>query len=84
MRLARRDTAVRWLKFNAAGGVGINVQLAVLLVLNSGFHMSYLPATAAFAVEMAVLHNFLWHERPHLGGPGSAFVAQVAAEAAAF
>jgi putative flippase GtrA len=74
---------VRWLKFNAVGGVGINVQLAVLLVLNSGFHMSYLPATA-FAVEMAVLHNFLWHERPHLAGPGSAFVAQVAAEAAAF
>jgi len=72
---------VRWLKFNAVGGVGINVQLAVLLVLNSGFHMSYLPATA-FAVEMAVLHNFLWHERPHLAGPGSAFVAQVAAEAA--
>lgn len=59
------------------------MQLAVLLVLNSGFHMSYLPATA-FAVEMAVLHNFLWHERPHLAGPGSAFVAQVAAEAAAF
>ncbi|MGA2643875.1 MAG: GtrA family protein [Candidatus Sulfotelmatobacter sp.] len=74
---------MRWLKFNAVGGVGINVQLAVLLVLNSGFHMSYLPATA-FAVEMAVLHNFLWHERPHLAGPGSAFVAQVAAEAAAF
>lgn len=72
---------MRWLKFNAVGGVGINVQLAVLLVLNSGFHMSYLPATA-FAVEMAVLHNFLWHERPHLAGPGSAFVAQVAAEAA--
>jgi putative flippase GtrA len=54
MRLARRDTAVRWIKLNAVGGVGIGVQPAVLLVRNSGFHMSYLPATA-FAVEMAVL-----------------------------
>src|ERR1700686_265020 len=62
MRLLRTRTARRWLKFNAVGGLGIGVQLAVLLTLKSGFHLSYLPATA-LAVEAAVLHNFLWHER---------------------
>lgn len=53
---------MRWLKFNVVGGLGIGVQLAVLLALKSGFHLSYLPATA-LAVEAAVVHNFLWHER---------------------
>lgn len=51
----------RWLKFNLVGAVGIGVQLAALVVLTrSG--VSYLPATA-LAVEAAVLHNFVWHER---------------------
>ena len=53
---------MRWLKFNAVGTLGIGLQLAVLFVLKSGFHLSYLPATA-LAVEAAVVHNFLWHER---------------------
>jgi putative flippase GtrA len=53
---------MRWLKFNAVGGLGILVQLAALLGLKSGFHLSYLQATA-LAVEAAVVHNFLWHER---------------------
>jgi putative flippase GtrA len=53
---------LRWFKFNAVGGLGIGVQLAVLLGLKSGFHLSYLLATAV-AVEAAVVHNFLWHER---------------------
>jgi putative flippase GtrA len=54
-------TVFRWLKFNLVGGFGIAVQLAVLLGLKSGFHLSYLPATA-LAVEAAVVHNFFWHE----------------------
>jgi putative flippase GtrA len=53
---------MRWLRFNAVGALGIGVQLAVLLGLRSGFHLSYLLATAV-AVEAAVVHNFLWHER---------------------
>jgi putative flippase GtrA len=57
-----RTTGVRWLKFNAVGGIGIGVQLAVLLGLKTGFHLNYLLATA-LAVEAAVVHNFLWHER---------------------
>jgi putative flippase GtrA len=52
---------VRWLKFNAVGGLGIFVQLAALALFKSGFGWNYLAATAA-AVEAAVLHNFVWHE----------------------
>jgi putative flippase GtrA len=58
----KRATAMRWLKFNLVGALGIGVQLAVLLVLKSHFHLNYLLATA-LAVESAVVHNFLWHER---------------------
>jgi len=60
--LDRSAITLRWLKFNAVGSLGIGVQLLLLFCLNSGFHLGYLPATA-FAVEGAVLHNFLWHER---------------------
>jgi putative flippase GtrA len=57
-----KTLALRWLKFNFVGGLGIIVQLAILALLVSGMHVSYLPATAV-AVETAVLHNFVWHER---------------------
>jgi putative flippase GtrA len=57
-----RCSAARWMKFNVVGGIGVGVQLAVLLYLKSGFHLSYLLATG-LAVEAAVVHNFLWHER---------------------
>ena len=53
---------LRWLKFNAVGGIGIVVQLAVLALLQTILGMNYLVATA-IAVEAAVLHNFAWHER---------------------
>ncbi len=52
---------LRWLKFNMVGAVGIGVQLVCLWLLTS-MRVAYLPATA-LAVEAAVLHNFLWHER---------------------
>jgi putative flippase GtrA len=55
-----RRTGLRWLKFNAVGGIGIAVQLAVLWVLTAWLHVNYLVATA---LEAAVIHNFLWHER---------------------
>jgi len=54
--------ALRWLKFNAVGAIGIGVQLIVLTALRSGFGIGYLWATA-LAVESAVIHNYLWHER---------------------
>jgi putative flippase GtrA len=52
--------ALRWLKFNLVGGLGIGVQLGCLALLRHWMH--YLVATA-LAVEIAVLHNFVWHER---------------------
>jgi putative flippase GtrA len=57
-----RSVTLRWLKFNAVGSLGMGVQLAVLFTLKSGFHLNYLLATG-LAVEAAVVHNFLWHER---------------------
>jgi putative flippase GtrA len=57
-----RTVGFRWLKFNLVGAVGIAVQLAALAALVSSFHVNYLIATA-LAVETAVIHNFIWHER---------------------
>jgi putative flippase GtrA len=51
-----------WLKFNAVGAIGVVVQLAALAILKSLLHVEYLLATA-LAVEIAVLHNFIWHQR---------------------
>jgi putative flippase GtrA len=48
-------------KFAFVGAIGVVIQLAVLAALTAlGLH--YLWATA-FAVEAAVLHNFMWHQR---------------------
>jgi putative flippase GtrA len=50
-----------WLKFNAVGLIGVGVQLAALAFfrfLGWGIRIATLAA-----VESAVLHNFLWHER---------------------
>jgi len=55
-------TFLRWIKFNAVGAIGIVVQLAALAILRSWLKLNYLLATA-IAVEIAVLHNFIWHER---------------------
>ena len=52
---------VRFPRFNGVGVVGFALQIALLaLLLRLG--LNYLPATA-IAVELTVLHNFLWHER---------------------
>jgi putative flippase GtrA len=54
--------AERWLKFNFVGAVGVAVQFAALALFADLLRLNYLAATA-IAVEVAVLHNFLWHER---------------------
>jgi putative flippase GtrA len=59
---AKKKTLMRIFKFNIVGGIGIFVQFAALYFLKSKMHMNYLAATA-IAVEAAVIHNFLWHER---------------------
>ena len=52
---------LRWLKFNAVGGAGLMVQLAALWLLERAAGVQYLVATA-LAVEIAILHNFVWHQ----------------------
>lgn len=60
MRSARRLLA-RLGKFNLVGLMGAALQLFLLSVLTRFLHMSAVAATAV-AVEVVVLHNFLWHE----------------------
>jgi putative flippase GtrA len=52
---------IRWLRFNAVGTGGVVVQLCLLWLLANLIRMPYLLATAC-AVEVALLHNFVWHE----------------------
>jgi putative flippase GtrA len=52
----------RWLAFSLVGIMGIAVQMTFLLVLTSCLNLGYLLATG-IAVEAALLHNFVWHER---------------------
>lgn len=42
--------------------MGVAVQLTVLLSLTEALGLNYLVATV-LAVESAILHNFVWHER---------------------
>jgi putative flippase GtrA len=52
----------RWFRFNAVGAIGIVVQLAALSFLTAVCGIHYLLSTF-LAVELAIVHNFLWHER---------------------
>lgn len=56
------STVKRWLKFNFVGAIGIGVQFAALFLLKGVLGFDYLLATA-FAVEAAIVHNFVWHEQ---------------------
>jgi putative flippase GtrA len=51
----------RWWRFNAVGIAGFAVQLGALWVFADRWGIPYLLSTM-LAVEIAVLHNFLWHE----------------------
>ena len=52
-----------WIKFNVVGLFGFALQTGALFVLTRNMpRLSYLAATA-IAVELAVLNNFVWHQR---------------------
>ncbi len=51
---------LRWCRFNLVGAMGMVLQLATLALLNRSTRGHYLLSTAA-AMELALLHNFLWH-----------------------
>ena len=50
----------RFLRFNLVGLLGILVQLTTLALLNRALSHHYL-LTSTIAVELTLLHNFLWH-----------------------
>jgi dolichol-phosphate mannosyltransferase len=54
---------IHWIKFNVVGVLGFGLQSAALFVLtHTAYSIGYLAATAV-AVELAVLNNFVWHQR---------------------
>lgn len=55
------NALLRYWKFNVVGAMGMVVQLAALAGINRCAPGHYLCATAA-AIELAVLHNFVWHQ----------------------
>ena len=52
----------RFSVFIVVGWLGFALQLTALALLMSVAHWPWLPATIA-GVELAVVHNFIWHER---------------------
>src|SRR6266481_7666907 len=54
---------IYFIRFNIVGVFGFALQSGALFVLTHGAHpVGYLVATVA-AVELAVLNNFVWHQR---------------------
>jgi dolichol-phosphate mannosyltransferase len=54
---------IHFIRFNVVGVFGFALQTGALFVLtHSAYPVGYLLATAA-AVELAVLNNFVWHQR---------------------
>lgn len=51
-----------WLRFNAVGLLGFALQLSILGLLVHSFELP-LPFATLLAVETALLHNFVWHEK---------------------
>ena len=49
-------------RFVVVGALGFVVQLTALALLTSVAHWPWLPATVV-AVELAIVHNFVWHSR---------------------
>ena len=56
-----------WYRFNLVGAMGMALQLAALELFNRCLAGHYLIASAA-AIELTLLHNFLWHM--HYTWPG--------------
>jgi putative flippase GtrA len=57
-----RPVLIRWCKFNFVGAIGIAVQMGAFALFYGGIGLGKLWATG-LAVETAVLHNFIWHEK---------------------
>ena len=60
--MAAESALTRWVAFNIVGLAGVGVQLGLLAALTRLLGIPLWLATV-LAVEGAVLHNFLWHQR---------------------
>ena len=58
----RTGLTARWFRFQAVGAFGVAVQMVALAFFHQTLGWSVGAATAA-AVEVAILHNFVWHLR---------------------
>lgn len=56
------STVNRWVVFNGVGALGVVVQLGVLAFLAKAASLP-VPVATLIAVELAILHNFAWHQR---------------------
>jgi|SRR5471030_1548610 putative flippase GtrA len=56
------NTMARWWRFNLVGAAGMVLQLALLALFNRLAPSHYLMGSAA-ALELTLLHNFVWHLR---------------------
>ena len=62
MTANRSITVIHFVRFNVVGVIGFVLQASALFVLtHSPYRVGYLVATVT-AVELAVLHNFVWHQ----------------------
>ena len=59
----------RYWRFSAVGLLGAGLQLVVFSRLTRSFGFPSMAATP-IAVEVAILHNFLWHQRFNWRGLG--------------
>jgi putative flippase GtrA len=53
---------MRFAAFALVGAFGFGLQIAAVTLLTAAAGWHAVPATAA-AIELAILHNFIWHER---------------------
>ncbi len=53
---------LRVFRFQAVGALGVMVQMVSVIACREWLGLSVMMATAA-AVELAILHNFVWHLR---------------------
>ena len=50
---------MRWIRFSAGGTYGSLLQLLALMILAKWLSLAW---ATTLAVELAVVHNFIWHE----------------------
>jgi putative flippase GtrA len=50
------------MRFSGVSALGVGVQISVIAMLASAWHVDYRAATLA-GVAAAIVHNFLWHRR---------------------